>query len=216
MSARRKPRRGRFITLEGIEGVGKSTHMEFICGLLRLQGRKVLVTREPGGTPGAEEIRRTLLQTRQEPFQPIAELLLMFAARALHVDNLIRPALERGTWVVCDRFTDASYAYQGGGRGIDPRRIAALEAMVLKGLKPDLTLLLDAKVEVGMARVQKRGARDRFEEERMEFFARVRSTYLARARREPGRIKIVDAQHPIKEVQARIASALDGKLKRWK
>ena len=216
MSDRSRFRRGRFITLEGIEGMGKSTHMEFICDVLRRHGRKVLVTREPGGTPGAEEIRRTLLQIRQEPFQPMAELLLMFAARALHVDNLIRPALDQGTWVVCDRFTDASYAYQGGGRRIDPRRIATLEAMVLKGLKPDLTLLLDANVDVGMARVRKRGARDRFEEERTEFFARVRRTYLARARREPARIKVVDAQHPLGEVQLRIAAVLNDKLKKWK
>lgn len=216
MNKRSKLRRGRFITLEGIEGVGKSTHMEFICEFLRGHGCEVLVTREPGGTSGAEEIRRILLQTRQEPFQPMAELLLMFAARALHVDNLIRPALDQGTWVVCDRFTDASYAYQGGGRRINPRRIAALEAMVLKGLKPDLTLLLDAKAEVGMARVQKRGARDRFEEERTEFFARVRRSYLMRARREPTRIKIVDAQHSIDEVQARIAAVLDDKLRRWR
>src|SRR5579863_7270675 len=155
--------RGRFITLEGIEGVGKSTHMQFACARLRDHGLTVLETREPGGTPGADEIRAVLLRLRSESFQPMAELLLMFAARALHVENVIRPALAKGTWVLCDRFTDASYAYQGGGRGIPVSRIAALERMVLKGLKPDLTLLLDAPVEIGMARARRRGPMDRFE-----------------------------------------------------
>lgn len=216
MSARRTTQRGRFITLEGIEGVGKSTHLDLVCDFLRSRGHPVLVTREPGGTPGAEEIRATLLQVRKESFDPVAELLLMFAARALHVDNLIRPALRAGTWVVCDRFTDASYAYQGGGRGIPVARIAALERMVLKGLKPDLTLLLDAPVDVGMERVQHRGARDRFEAERDEFFKRVRRSYLQRARREPRRIKVVDAQLGIAEVQAHITAVLDRKLGAWR
>lgn len=211
-----RPKRGRFITLEGMEGVGKSTHLQYICDALRAHGLKVLETREPGGTPGADEIRATLLKVRGEGFDPMAELLLMFAARALHVNEVIRPALAAGTWVVCDRFTDASYAYQGGGRGIPVARIAALERMVLKGLKPDLTLLLDAKVSVGMARARQRGALDRFEQEQDAFFERVRRAYLARARREPRRIKRVEAGDGIAQVQARVAALLDSKLKAWK
>src|SRR5579863_6145906 len=197
--------RGRFITLEGIEGVGKSTHMQFACARLRDHGLTVLETREPGGTSGADEIRAVLLRLRDESFDPMAELLLMFAARALHVENVIRPALAAGTWIICDRFTDASYAYQGGGRGIPAPRIASLERMVLKGLKPDLTLLLDAEVRVGMARVRSRGQLDRFEQEQDAFFRRVRRVYLARAKREPRRIKVVDAAGDIAAVQADIA-----------
>ena len=211
----KKPARGRFITLEGLEGVGKSTHMEFLRRSLEAEGLTVRMTREPGGTPGADEIRNTLLKVRNEGFDPMAELLLMFAARALHVENVIRPALAAGTWVLCDRFVDASYAYQGGGRGIPAGRIAALERMVLKGLKPDLTLLLDADVDVGMARVRSRGALDRFEREQDAFFRRVRRTYLARARKEPRRIKVVDASGDVGAVQARITTALAGGLKRW-
>jgi len=208
-------RRGRLISLEGIEGVGKSTHMQFVCGRLRATGLTVLETREPGGTPEADEIRETLLKVRGGAFDPMAELLLMFAARAVHVERLIRPALAAGTWVVCDRFTDASYAYQGGGRGIPASRIAALERMVLKGLKPDLTLLLDARAEVGMSRVRGRGQLDRFEQEMDGFFKRVRRVYLARARREPRRIRIVDAGRELLAVQAEIGALLDERLKRW-
>jgi dTMP kinase len=211
-----KVRRGRLITLEGIEGVGKSTHLKFIARYLEQQGLKVLKTREPGGTPGADEIRDVLLKVRKETFEPMAELLLMFAARALHVRDVIRPALAAGTWVVCDRFTDASYAYQGGGRGIPVQRIAALERMVLQGLRPDLTLLLDAKIELGMARIRKRGALDRFERERGAFFARVRRAYLARARREPRRIKVVDARGGLTEVQTEIAALLAATLEDWR
>ena len=216
MNRRKAPVRGKFITLEGVEGVGKSTHLEFISGYLRDRGIAVLVTREPGGTPGADEIRNTLLAIRTESFQPMAELLLMFAARALHVDNVIRPALAAGTWIVCDRFTDASYAYQGGGRGIAASVIAALERMVLKGLRPDLTILLDARIEVSMARARKRGVLDRFEQEQDEFFKRVRRVYLARARREPRRIKIVNAGGGIVDVQAEITALLNKRLARWK
>lgn len=212
---KKRSARGRFITLEGLEGVGKSTHMEFLRTSLEAEGLTVRMTREPGGTPGADEIRNTLLKVRNEGFDPMAELLLMFAARALHVENVIRPALAAGAWVVCDRFVDASYAYQGGGRGIPAARIAALEHMVLKGLKPDLTLLLDADVGLGMARVRGRGALDRFEQEQDAFFRRVRRTYLARARKEPRRIKVVDASGDIGAVQARIAALLAGGLKRW-
>ena len=208
-------RRGRFITLEGIEGVGKTTHMQFVCGRLRERGLTVLETREPGGTPEADEIRATLLKLREGSFDPMAELLLMFAARALHAANVIRPALAAGTWVVCDRFTDASYAYQGGGRGIPAAHIAALERMVLKGLKPDLTLLLDARTEVGMSRARDRGSLDRFEQEQDDFFKRVRRVYLARARREPRRIRTVDAGRTLGAVQAAISTILDERLKRW-
>jgi len=208
--------KGRLITVEGGEGVGKSTHLAFIADWLRKRRITLLVTREPGGTPGADEIRDTLLKVRAEPFQPMAELLLMFAARALHVENVIRPALTEGTWILCDRFTDASYAYQGGGRGIPAGRIAALERMVLKGLKPDLTLLLDAPVEVGMARARNRGPMDRFEREQDAFFARVRRVYLARARREPRRIARVDASGSLESVQAHIAALLESRLKRWR
>lgn len=216
MKRRKRPARGKFITLEGIEGVGKSTHMQFVAAYLRDRGLKVLVTREPGGTPGADEIRNTLLAIRSEPFQPMAELLLMFAARALHVGNVIRPALADGTWIVCDRFTDASYAYQGGGRGIAAAQITALERMVLQGLRPDLTILLDAKIEVGMGRAKKRGALDRFEQEQDAFFKRVRRVYLSRARREPRRIQVVNAGGSIADVQAKIVELLDKRLARWR
>ncbi|HEY4128378.1 MAG TPA: dTMP kinase [Gammaproteobacteria bacterium] len=210
-----KTERGRFISLEGVEGVGKSTHLQFICAELRARGLTVLETREPGGTPEADEIRATLLKVRGGSFDPMAELLLMFAARAVHVEQLIRPALAAGTWVVCDRFTDASYAYQGGGRRIPTARIAALERMVLKGLKPDLTLLLDVKVAVGMARARKRGALDRFEREQDAFFERVRRIYLARARKEPRRITRVNAGQDIPSVQWDLAAILDERLERW-
>ncbi len=212
---RNKIKRGRFISLEGVEGVGKSTHLQFVCAELRARGLMVLETREPGGTPEADEIRATLLKVRGGAFDPMAELLLMFAARAVHVERLIRPALDAGTWVVCDRFTDASYAYQGGGRGIPTARIAALERMILKGLKPDLTLLLDVKVSIGMARARKRGALDRFEREQDEFFERVRRVYLNRARREPRRIVKVDAGQDIPSVQRDLAATLDERMERW-
>jgi dTMP kinase len=210
-----RTKRGRFITLEGVEGVGKSTHLAFVCAELRARGLTVLETREPGGTPEADEIRATLLKVRGESFDPVAELLLMFAARSLHVDKVIRPALAAGAWVVCDRFTDASYAYQGGGRGIPAAGIAKLERMVLKGLKPDLTLLLDVKVAVGMARARGRGQLDRFEREKDAFFERVRKVYLARARKEPRRIRKVDAGQDIPSVQRDLAAILDERLERW-
>ena len=212
---RTKSKRGRFITLEGVEGVGKSTHLAFVCAQLRARGLKVLETREPGGTPEAEEIRATLLKVRGGAFDPMAELLLMFAARAVHVERLIRPALVAGTWVVCDRFTDASYAYQGGGRGIPAPHIASLERMVLKGLKPDLTLLLDVDVSVGMARARSRGALDRFEQERDAFFNKVRRVYRARAKKEPRRIQVVDAGQDLYAVQRDVSAVLDSVLRRW-
>ncbi|MGA9854200.1 MAG: dTMP kinase [Gammaproteobacteria bacterium] len=206
---------GRLITLEGVEGVGKSTHLEFLGCYLRDRGVRVRVTREPGGTPAADEIRKLLLVNRTEHFQPMAELLLMFAARVLHVENVIRPALTAGTWIICDRFTDASYAYQGGGRGIAARHIESLERIALQGLRPDLTILLDAKIEVGMARVKQRGMLDRFEQEKDEFFKRVRRVYLARARRDPRRIKVVNAGGSIADVQTQISALLNKRLTRW-
>ena len=215
MKRRKQSVRGKFITLEGVEGVGKSTHLEFVNHYLRDRGMTVLVTREPGGTPAANEIRKILLAIRTENFQPMAELLLMFAARALHVENVIKPALAAGTWIVCDRFTDASYAYQGGGRGIAAPQIASLERMVLKDLRPDLTILLDTKIEVGLARAKERGVLDRFEQEQGEFFKRVRRVYLARARREPRRIKMVNAGGSIADVQAEISGLLDKRFAIW-
>ena len=212
---RRKPRLGRFITLEGVEGVGKSTQLRTVCDRLQEHGLRVIETREPGGTPEADEIRATLLKVRGDGFDPMAELLMMFAARALHVEKVIRPALAAGNWVVCDRFTDASYAYQGGGRNIPAPKIAALERLVLKGLKPDLTLLLDVDPAIGMARARGRGALDRFERERGDFFKRVRRVYLARARKEPRRIKVIDAGQDLYAVQRDISALMDAVLRRW-
>ncbi|HEY1991858.1 MAG TPA: dTMP kinase [Gammaproteobacteria bacterium] len=212
---RSKPKRGRFVTLEGVEGVGKSTQLQAVCARLRAHGLHVIETREPGGTQEADEIRTVLLKVRSGGFDPMAELLLMFAARAMHVEKVIRPALAAGSWVVCDRFTDASYAYQGGGRGIPAARIASLERLVLKGLKPDLTLLLDVDPAVGMARARGRGELDRFEQEQGAFFNKVRRVYLARARREPRRIKVVEAGQDVAAVQRGVLAAIDSALRRW-
>lgn len=195
---------GRFITLEGIEGVGKSTNLAFLAGLLEASGHTVRVTREPGGTALAERVRELVLDHADEPMPGLAELLLMFAGRAIHLRNLIEPALARGEWVVCDRFTDATYAYQGGGRGQDTERIASLEQWVQGDLRPDLTVLLDADPAVGLERAGRRGGPDRFETERLEFFGRVRQSYLERARAEPDRIRVIDAGVPLEQVQSKI------------
>jgi dTMP kinase len=195
---------GRFITLEGGEGAGKSSNLEFVAGLLRQSGVQAEVTREPGGTLLAEAIRALLVQPSQEPMPPMTELLLMFAARADHLERRIRPALDAGRWVVCDRFTDASYAYQGAGRGLGSRAVATLEALVQGELRPDLTLLFDVEPEVGLGRAGTRGRPDRFERERLEFFRRVREGYLERARAEPDRIRVVDAARPLPDVQANL------------
>lgn len=216
MTGSGQAKRARFITLEGIEGVGKSTHLKFIANWLRAQGIKPLVTREPGGTKLADEIRRLLLTPRNQPVTPMAELLLMFAARASHVEQVVRPALISGRWVLCDRFTDASYAYQGGGRRLPQRQIAALEHMVTRGLKPDLTLLLDAPVRVGMMRVRQRGARDRFELERQAFFERVRRVYLRRARNEPRRVCIIRADISLSAVREQIRNVLQQRVQSWR
>ena len=196
------------ITIEGGEGAGKSTHIAFIKERLLGRSKEVVVTREPGGTPLGEGIRTLLLDTATKGMAGDTELLLMCAARAEHIHTVIRPALARGATVVCDRFIDATYAYQGGGRGIDSARIAALEHWLHAGLRPDLTLLLDLPVAQGMARAAKRGAFDRIEQEPSAFFERVRATYLARANAEPQRIKVIDAAQEIGQIQKQITAAL--------
>jgi dTMP kinase len=207
--------RGRFITFEGGEGVGKSTQILRLAEWLREHGRDVVLTREPGGTPRAEQLRRMLLERGDEPMPGSCELLLMFAARATHLDNLVRPALDRGSWVLCDRFTDATYAYQGGGRGVAESHIDALVAIVHGGFEPDLTVLLDAPVETGMARAHERNGGqgpDRFETEQHEFFERVRATYLARARRYRSRVRVVEAGGTVEAVEAAIRRLVEPML----
>ncbi len=201
--------RGKFLTIEGSEGVGKTTNINFIREYLERAGIPYLLTREPGGTPMAEELRTMLLSDREEPVSADCELLLMFAARAQHLQQVIRPALEQGTWVLCDRFTDATYAYQGGGRGLPMDKIAALETLVQGGLQPDLTLLLDVPVCVGMSRALDRSAPDRFEQEQLTFFEKVRDAYLQRAEENPARFRVIDAEKPLSEVQALIGQELD-------
>lgn len=200
---------GRFITLEGIEGVGKSTNLEFVAGMIREAGHQLLVTREPGGTPLAEQLRRIVLHREDEPVPALAELLLMFAGRCLHLENRILPALAAGTWVLCDRFTDATFAYQGGGRQQPAGRIEALETWVHGHLQPDLTILLDADPEVGLARAEARGDSDRFEKERLEFFRRVRAAYLARAEQFPARFAVVDAARSLPQVRKDIRTQVN-------
>ena len=202
-------KRGCFITVEGTEGVGKSTNIEFLCSLLQERGIEIVLTREPGGTPMAEELRNLLLQPREESVSEDAELLLMFAARAQHIENVIKPALERGAWVISDRFTDATFAYQGGGRGVNQESISLLENLVQKGLQPDLTLLLDLDVETGLARASVRSAPDRFEQEKVAFFEKVRAAYLKRAANDPLRFAIVDASVELDAVQRQIAQAVN-------
>lgn len=197
---------GRFITLEGGEGVGKSTNLQFVAGMLKAAGKRVVTSREPGGTPAGEKIRTLFLGG--DGLAPETELLLVFAARAQHLKELIEPALAAGTWVVCDRFTDASYAYQGGGRGIALDAIRRLETQVQQGRTPDLTLLLDAPVEVGAARARQRGSGNRMETEDSGFYERVRAAYLERAEDFPWRVKLIDAARPLEAVQADIAAQL--------
>lgn len=208
MSGLRQHARGRFITIEGIEGVGKTTHVNTIAEQIRAAGKEVVVTREPGGVPLAENIRTLLLSTEQPVPAPMSELLLMFSARAAHLDGLIRPALAAGRWVVCDRFTDASYAYQGAGRGLGTAAVATLENLVQEDFRPDLTLLLDADWLVTRSRRAQRGISDRFELEDRQFFERVRFAYLDRARQEPGRIILIDASADLAQVRTEISSRL--------
>ncbi len=205
---------GLFITVEGAEGVGKSTNIDFIRRTLEAKGISVVVTREPGGTPMAEEIREVLLKNREEGVAENAELLLMFAARAQHIESLIKPALAEGKWVLSDRFTDATYAYQGGGRGVDLEKISVLETFVQGAFRPHITFLLDAPVEVGMARAQKRGALDRFENEQLAFFQSVRSTYLQRANDESERFEVIDASKSLDEVQGQLGVVIDAVCRR--
>jgi len=199
---------GYFITVEGGEGVGKSSNLSFIESWLREAGKEVVMTREPGGTALGESIRKMLLDANTNHMAVDTELLLMFAARAQHLDEVIKPALAKDKWVVCDRFTDATYAYQGGGRGVDFQRIAQLEQWVQGNLRPDLTLLLDMPVQQGLQRAGQRSTPDRFEREQQHFFERVRETYLIRARQEPGRFRVIDAAPALEQVQQQIAAVL--------
>ncbi|MCG7960292.1 MAG: dTMP kinase [Candidatus Thiodiazotropha taylori] len=200
--------KGRFITVEGGEGAGKSSNLDFIRNLLNSAGKQVVFTREPGGTPLGEAIRDLLLGHQHTGMADDTELLLMFAARAEHLQQKIIPALQQGQWVLCDRFTDASYAYQGAGRGLAGERIASLEQFVQGELRPDLTLLLDLPVEQGLARAGQRSEPDRFEKQEMSFFEKVRAGYLEIAAREPHRVKIVDASKPLETVQQQIHSVV--------
>jgi len=204
--------RGRFITVEGSEGVGKSSNLAFIEDFLCKAGINIVRTREPGGTSLGESVRELLLDARQTAMCDDMELLLMFAARAQHLAEVIRPALEAGQWVLCDRFTDATYAYQGGGRGVPMERIQVLEDWVQGELRPDHTLLLDMPVAAGLQRAGARSEPDRFEQEQHAFFERVRETYLARANAEPGRIHVIDASPALDVVQTHIADLLQQML----
>jgi dTMP kinase len=203
---------GRFLTIEGIEGVGKSTQVARLSQGLSERGIAHVVTREPGGTPLAERIREIVLKVRDEPLPPTAELLLMFAARAVHLANHVEPNLRAGRWVICDRFIDATYAYQGGGRRLRVDHIRQLETMVQGARRPDLTVLLDAPVEQALRRAHERNAgadADRFESERAEFFERVRDAYCARAAAEPSRIAVIDASQSIDGVALQILNLLE-------
>ncbi len=200
--------RGKLITLEGVDGAGKSTHIEFIADRLRQQGREVLLTREPGGTPLAEKLRVLILT---EPMDALTETLLLFAARADHVQRVIRPALESGKWVVCDRFSDATAAYQGAGKGVPHELIQRLAEAAHPGLRPDRTLVFDCPYEVARQRLDASGRRlDRFESEDRGFFDRVRQAYLARAEVEPGRMRIIDAAKPIEDIKLQLEKYILG------
>ncbi len=206
------PKRGRFISLEGGEGAGKTTNARFVVDYLRQQGVKLIQTREPGGTEVGEAIRAVLLDKKLAAMQADTELLLMFAARNEHLHQSILPALAQGIWVICDRFTDASYAYQGGGRQLSQARIAALETWVQGDIRPDTTLLFDLEVETGLARAHQRGETDRFEQEQRAFFERVRQVYLQRAQAFPQQYHIIDANPPLDQVQAQLKQVLNSLL----
>ncbi|BAQ73509.1 dTMP kinase [Pseudomonas protegens] len=205
---------GLFITLEGPEGAGKSTNREYLAERLRAAGIEVVLTREPGGTPLAERIREVLLTPGEEVMNADTELLLVFAARAQHLATVIRPALARGAVVLCDRFTDSTYAYQGAGRGLSLERIEALERFVQGELRPDLTLVFDLPVDVGLARASARGRLDRFEQEGQAFFQKVRQAYLTRAAAAPQRYCLVDAAQPLARVQQSLDALLPQLLER--
>jgi dTMP kinase len=201
--------RGKFITIEGTEGVGKTTNMAFIEGWLEARKLPYISTREPGGTPLAEQVRELLLAPRAELVCSASELLLMFAGRAQHIDQVIEPALAEGRWILCDRFTDATYAYQGAGRKMGSDLIAELEILVQGSLRPDLTLILDIPVEIGLKRASARSDPDRFELEQVEFFERVRRGYLGIAEQDPDRCKLIDASQSLEQVQSQIANVLE-------
>jgi dTMP kinase len=207
--ALQKESKGRFVTFEGGEGAGKSTNLEYVRERLAAAGIPLLLTREPGGTALGEQIRTLLLTPDNQGMSSDAELLLMFAARAEHLHRVIIPALQRGTWVLCDRFTDATYAYQGGGRGIPNARIAVLEDWVQDGLQPDMTILFDLPVATGMQRAGQRGELDRFEQEQMSFFEAVRANYRDRARQHPRRFRVVDAGLELDAVRQQLDAVLD-------
>jgi dTMP kinase len=192
--------KGKFLTIEGVEGVGKSTNLESIKQILESESINFIATREPGGTLIAEKIRTLLLEHHQEKLCELSELLLVFAARAQHIEAVIKPALEAGTWVLCDRFTDATYAYQGGGRGLNSNTISELENLTQGTLRPDFTLILDLDPEIGLSRAKNRGELDRIELEKTDFFKKVRASYLDIAKREPERCKVVDASRSIEVV----------------
>ena len=199
---------GKFITVEGIEGVGKTTNIGYVQQALQSAGHAVVLTREPGGTPLGEAIRGLLLDPHHTGMDPVCELQLMFAARAEHLARVIRPALAEDQWVLCDRFTDATYAYQGGGRGIDTTIIARLEQLVQGDFRPDLTLLLDVPVEVGLARASGRSDPDRFEQEQVDFFERVRQVYLDMAAANPDRYRVIDAAQSLENVRQQLTAVL--------
>jgi dTMP kinase len=201
--------KGTFITLEGVEGTGKSTQLALIIDYLQSQGKQVLATREPGGTDIGERIRGILLAKDIEAMHADTELLLMYAARMEHIKKVIEPALQQGIWVVSDRFFDATYAYQGYGRGLDPARIDILNQFVVADIQPDLTLLLDVTLDVSEQRVNSRGQQDRFEEEKRDFFTKVREGYLTLASKDKKRIKVIDARNAIQQVQLDIRQCLD-------
>ena len=200
---------GQFITVEGTEGVGKSTNMDFIESWLKKAGKELIITREPGGTELGEKLRAVLLDAKEQSMCDDTELLLMFAARAQHLNEVIQPALDAGKWVLCDRFTDSTYAYQGGGRGIELSRIAQLETWVQGDRRPDMTLILDLPIDVGLERAGKRSAPDRFELEKHDFFNKVRDTYLSRAAANPERYQVIDASPSISDVQQSIQTVLE-------
>jgi dTMP kinase len=200
--------RGRFITFEGIDGAGKSTQIEVVANALRARGLTLVITREPGGTALGEALRDVILH---QPMTIAAETLLMFAARAEHLERVIHPALAAGTWVLCDRFTDATYAYQSGGRGLSPERVAELEQWVHPDLQPDLTLLFDVPPEIAAERLARARSADRFESEQVEFFARVRHAYLDRARDQPQRFLVIDGTQPADVIGARLTEL----MQRW-
>lgn len=208
--------RGLFITMEGGEGVGKSTNMAFLKNFLAENGVDVVCTREPGGTRIGEEIRKLLLQVREEQVNNMTELLLIFAARAQHIGEIIEPALASGQWVLCDRFTDATYAYQCGGRGVEWETVRLLEELVQHELRPDFTLLLNASVSVGMGRARGRGELDRFEQEDLDFFERVNCSYLDQAKNSSGRYRLIDAGLPLNEVQEQMLKLGSELLSCWR